>query len=289
MYVASNIKRVTLDGDFLTIKNQAVHLSTYLPSDEHPKPTACFTISDALADECFTVPYSQLLSWARWRVHNKGDSDRPYAFFDCRGSSAYRHVDRLAFALQSQTVEYWDWVLEEFWKHFIERCQDHIIARGYHLFSRWEDTDSFGLVSVQSGLWRNMLDFAEAFEIGTGDTSWHVFHKTHSSFCVTTCSAWSPMPTPYPAPREIEQKSRNAIHVHDWLLDKFIPAVLRWKHPSQKSLFSFFRSGPRSLEIFGMAKSLADSCATRISPGNDPGSGLARYHEDLVIRYFQHL
>jgi hypothetical protein len=118
----------------------------------------------------------------------------------------------------------------------------------------------FVLASVERSLWRAMLEFAQEHDVAKGDSAWHIFdgapgclkvytpHQTarldrgyHAiMYAYDSGDIWLPwessvsvgwtVPTNFGVPVDMSARTNwDAEYTHDWLLEEFIPEVLRWK------------------------------------------------------------
>lgn len=276
------VQYVNQDGCSLTLENISVACQILLPSDESLNLSASlsFTRRD-LSGTSVSVAGQELVRWMQWRAHSDQSLPRPYAL------RVVDDQDKLIFtssaarlSLTIEEVTHLDWVLLQAWSHFFNAASMQLTRLKAFRFRRLGGTAGpFVLVSASRSLWQAMLDFAKVHDVAKGDSRWHIFDAAPGCLKVYTPKStdcldsgyhailyayeeggiWLPWkqsvllgwqdPEAICGGKELSARSAwDAEYTHDWLIEEFIPEVLRWKSSPNQVLSAPFSLWPRAFK-----------------------------------------
>jgi hypothetical protein len=269
-------REVSQFGRSLSLKNVSVACDVMLPNDEEIGLTASLSFARReLSGISIAVSGKELVRWMQWRAHATSGSQRPYVVpLPDDDGRVVLTADSARLTLRSDELHHLDWVLEAGWKAFYAEAAKQLVRLRCGRFKRLRGSSGpFVLASVDRPLWRAMLGFAQEHDVANGDGPWHVFDGAPGCLKVYTQGAtdrldagyhailyaydeggiWLPwessvsigweVPTNFGTPvRPSPRATWDAEYTHDWLIEEFIPEVLRWANapsaePQKKKLW----------------------------------------------------
>lgn len=293
-------KRVAHSDRSLVLQNVSISCDVLMPSDDEMSTGAILSFArHDLSGISIAIPGKEFVHWMQWRVHARADETRSYAVpMIGDESKVVLTANSARLILNEEEIRHLDWILHTAWISFYKTANDQLTRYRCGRFKRLKGSKGpFVLASVRRVLWRAMLEFAQEHDVAKGNSSWHIFDgapgclKLYTEtttdrfdrgyhailYAYDTGSIWLPwessvaigwdIPTDFGKAAEISPLTRwDADFTHDWLLEEFIPEVLRWKGvmqqgQSRKSRFWGKRAAQPSqhqpLDVSDFASSLA--------------------------------
>ena len=307
-------KQITHFGRSLVLQNVSISCEMLMPSGDEMSTGAILSFARRdLSGISISISGKELVHWMQWRAHAPADETRSYAapmIGDARKVVLMANSARLV--LNEEEIQHLDWVLLTAWTSFYKAANEQITHYRCGRFKRLKGSKGpFVLTSVKRALWRAMLEFAQEHDVAKGNSPWHIFDGASGCLKIYTESStdrfdrgyhailyaydaggiWLPwetsvaigweIPTNFGRPAEISpRKSWDADFTHDWLLEEFIPEVLRWKglaQPDQTSKPRFWgkraaqSSQQQTVDVSDFASSTAIEFSLRTVPDDFAG------------------
>lgn len=311
---AFEAKRIGQFGRSLTLQNVSISCDVLLPSDDEMSAGAILSFARRnLSGISITISGNELVRWMQWRAHARADQTRPYAVPMVGDTSKVVLMANSArLTLNRDEIQHLDWVLQTAWASFYKIATEQLTRYRCGRFKRLRgSTGPFLLASVERSLWRVMLEFAQEHDVAKGNSPWHIFDGAPGCLKVYTQtvndrfdegyhailyahdagSIWLPWETSVAIGWEVPASGGTAVDVsartnwdadftHDWLLEEFIPEVLRWQsivrlgQPSKPRFWSSRAAQPiqhRPVDVSSVASSSAIELNLRIVPEDFDG------------------
>jgi hypothetical protein len=303
-------QRVSVYGRMASIQNVSISCELSLPCRESLSTGAILSFARPdLSGVSIALTQKEIVQWMQWRAHATSNTSRPYAMG--LHDDSKRHVlaaNTARLILRAEELEHLDWIFDRAWHEFRKAADEVFSFLRCLRFKRLGDRDTFGLVSVQRGLWQLMLDFANEFDVAKGNSPWHIFDGAPGCLKVFTdsngdrfdrgyhailyahndCGIWMPwerkVQIGWTSPTDIAgqpsdlspRKGWDAQYTHDWLLQEFIPEVLRWEAEKRRGTLprkSFWttqrQDEPRPIDMGDVAYSRASPLRWKAIPDDD--------------------
>lgn len=302
-------QRVVQSGRMLSLQNISVACELLLPSDDEMSTGAILSFARRdLSGISITITGKELVRWMQWRVHAGPDDERPYAIpLNGNARRLVLMANSARLVLSDQEISHLDWVFQTAWHSFFKTASDQLARYRCGRFRRLNGSKGpFVLASVERALWQAMLDYANAHDTADGDSPWHIFDGAPGCLKVYTeretsrfdpgyhaimyahdvGGVWLPWESSVVIGWEIPERLGSSANVsvrgnwdaeytHDWLLEEFIPEVLRWSSSSKvgaKSERRIWRrrdvqpASPGALDTSSFASSSAIGLTRRTVP-----------------------
>lgn len=302
-------KRIGQCGRTLSLKNVSIACEVLLPSDDEMSSGAILSFARRdLSGISISISGKELVRWMQWRVHAGSEDERPYAIPMIDDSTrVVLTANSARLVLNQEEILHLDWVLQTAWNSFYKTATEQLTRYRCGRFRRLRGSKGpFVLASVDRTLWQAMLAFANAHDVADGDSPWHIFDSAPGCLKVYTQQAtsrfdrgyhailyaydvggiWLPwessvaigwqVPDDCGSPADVSIRGNwDAEFTHDWLLEEFIPEVLRWhdSSPSRPASERRLWSGravqpvpPRTLDVSSFASSSAIGLTLRTVP-----------------------
>lgn len=261
-------QRVVQSGRMLSLQNVSIACELLLPSDDEMSTGAILSFARRdLSGISITISGKELVRWMQWRAHAGPDDERPYAIpMNGDPQRVVLTANSARLVLSHEEIKHLDWVLQTAWHTFYKTAAEQLARYRCGRFMRVNGSKGpFALVSVKRALWHAMLDFANAHDTADGDSSWHIFDGAPGCLKVYTerstsrfdrgyhaimyahdvGGVWLPwegsvvigweIPEYFGLSADVSMRGNwDAEFTHDWLLEEFIPEVLRWSNSSKK-------------------------------------------------------
>lgn len=261
-------KRIARFDRSLVLQNVSISCDVLMPSDDEMSTGAIFSFARRdLSGISISIPGKELVHWMQWRAHAHADETRSYAVpMIGDASKVVLMANSARLVLNEEEIQHLDWVLHTAWNSFYKTANEQLTHYRCGRFKRLKGSKGpFVLTSVKRVLWRAMLEFAQEHDVAKGNSSWHIFDgasgclKVYTEtatdrfdrgyhailYAYDTGSIWLPweasvaigweIPTDFGKTAVISPRTRwDADFTHDWLLEEFIPEVLRWKGAAQQ-------------------------------------------------------
>ncbi len=262
-------KRAERFGRSLSLQNVSVSCDVLMPSDDEIGTGAILSFARRdLSGISISVSGKEFVRWMQWRAHARADQTRPYAIPTAGDASRVVLMANSAkLILNEDEIRHLDWALQTAWASFYETANRQLTHYRCGRFKRLRgNTGPFVLVSVKRWLWQAMLAFAQEHDAAKGDGPWHIFDGAPGCLKVYTRtttdrfdrgyhailyaydagSIWLPwetsvaigwkVPTNLGTATDVSARTNwDAEFTHDWLLEEFIPQVLRWRSAVQQA------------------------------------------------------
>ncbi|WP_412478509.1 hypothetical protein [Azonexus sp. IMCC34839] len=307
-------KRITQFGRSLSLENVTISCNVLMPSDDEMSTGAILSFARPdLSGITISISGKELVSWMQWRAHARTDEARPYAvpmIGDARKVVLIANSARLI--LDNEEIQHLDWVLNTAWASFYKTANEQLTLYRCGRFKRLRgSTGPFVLASVKRSLWRAMIEFAQEHDVAKGNGPWHIFDGAPGCLKVYTQTdtdrfdhghhvflyaydeggIWLPwetnvvigwkIPADFGGAVDVSPRTNwDANFTHDWLLEEFIPEVLRWKstvpqeQPSKPGFWSKRAAQQiqhQTVDISNVASSSAIGLSLRVVPDNFDG------------------
>ncbi|MDT7517012.1 hypothetical protein [Rhodoferax mekongensis] len=307
-------KRIAQYDRTLTLQNVSVSCEVFLPCNREMDTGAIFSFSRReLSGISIAIQGKELVQWMQWRAHAPFDQKRPYASaIPGDKSQVVLMANSARVTLNLEELEHLDWVLQAAWSRFYTTLDDYLTRYRCHRFKRHSGSRGpLALISVERGLWRAMLAFAQEHDVAKGDSPWHIFDGAHGCLKVytekntdrfdrgyhvilnayETGGIWLPwessitigweIPCDFGKASDISpRRAWDASFTHDWLLEELIPAVLRWsgvRRQKEKPKSWIWGSGTdephldAAIDVSQFATSNATELVLRVVPEDQDG------------------
>ncbi len=307
-------KSVVQYGRSLSLQNVSIACDVLMPSDDAVSTGAILSFARRdLSGISITLSGQELVRWMQWRAHAPTEKIRPYALPMPGDASRLVLMAKSArLVLNEEEVRHLDWVLQAAWDSFFKTANKQLALYRCGRFKRLQgNAGPFVLASVERSLWRAMLAFAQEHDVAKGSTPWHIFDGVPGCLKVYTPrptsrldsgyhsilyaydagGIWLPwaasvdigwqIPTDGRAAADISARTNwDAEYTHDWLLEEFIPQVLRWRSAApqeQQSKLGFWSKRAakptqhQPPEVFSVASSSAIELSLRTLPEDFKG------------------
>lgn len=304
-------------GDFgrtLSLQNVSIACEVLMPNEDEISTGAILSFARRdLSGISISISSKQLVQWMQWRAHARADETRPYAVPKVGDTSRVVLITNSArLILNQEEIRHLDWVLHTAWDSFYKTAMKQLTRYRCGRFKRLQgSTGPYVLASVERSMWRAMLEFALQHDVANGSSPWHIFDgapgclKVYTQritdrldagyhaimYAYGTESIWLPwetsvaigweIPTNFGAAVNLSARTNwDAEFTHDWLLEEFIPQVLRWKNggrqgqPNKPVLWrkSATRSiQHRAVDVSSVASSSAIGLSLRTVPEDFDG------------------
>lgn len=276
---------VSASNGSVVIENETVRLEMILPGHRGRALSALLSFARTdLNGVMLGVEGNELVGWLHWRSSMEDLSQRPYAPQVPDQDQWVFSTAVVRLILGADEIAHLDWVLAIGWRHFIDAAVA-VEARWKTLqFSRielGEERPTYALIKVTRRLWRSMLAFVQEHDCANGNSEWHIFdaapglikvyvdHATSSldrgyhvflhafnepGICLPwddeVVIGWSAMTNDSGGEKELSpRKAWDAEYTHKWLLEGFIPEVLRWNERCHQPSKKLWRSWSRRERI----------------------------------------
>ncbi len=302
-------KRLGNCGRSLSIQNVSISCEVLMPSDDEMSTGAILSFArHDLSGISITLSSKELVRWMQWRAHAGAEEKRPYAVPMVGDESRVVLMANSArLILNREEIQHLDWALREAWAFFYKTATEQLTRYRCGRFKRLRGSmGPFVLASIERSLWRAMLEFAQEHDVARGSGPWYIFDGAPGCLKVYTQttsdrfdggyhailyaydagSIWLPWESSVAIGWEIPTNLGRAVDVsnrtnwdadftHDWLLEEFIPEVLRWKmavrngEPSKPRFWSKRSAQPiqhRTVDISSVASSSAIGLSLRTVP-----------------------
>lgn len=262
-------------GSSLVVENETTRLDLILPGNSQSNLSAqlSFARSD-LNGASLGLDAEELVYWLQWRIHAENDEDRPYATKLPEGGQWVFASKSVRLILNDQDLADLDWVLKKAWEHFKEAITLQEAKWRTLRFAKLEsprEGNAYAIVAIDRDLWRMMIEFARHHDCAEGDTEWHIFDAAPGVLKVYVHQSTARLDSGYhlilyayneegialPWERDLilgwtpltsvggteesfsPRKAWDAEFTHDWLMNAFIPEVLRWTKQKNRKAINF--------------------------------------------------
>jgi hypothetical protein len=308
-------QRVGQFGRILALQNVSVSCDILMPTDDEMSTGAILSFARGdLSGISITLSGKELVQWMQWRAHAPEGAKRPYALPMVEDTSRVVLMAQSSrLILNADETAHLDWALQTAWTSFYAGANKQLTRHRCGLFQRLHGSSGpFVLASVERALWSAMIEFAREHDVAKGDSPWHMFDsapgclKPYSRtdterfdrgyhailYAYEAGSVWLPwqsrvaigweVPTNFGTPVELSARTNwDAKYTHDWLLEEFIPQVLRWKNtphqaPASKPSFWSRRTAlptvqHRTVNVSAVASSSAMGLSLKVVPEHFEG------------------